>query len=78
MISMSDGSAPGTAKPTAILKITADAERSEAIELGFDLDFLSGLSIAERFELMFARSREIAELLRAHGHGASASILKRS
>ena len=56
----------------------AETEQDEDRELEFDLDFLAGLSVAQRFNLMFERSRLMAEMLRAHGHGEAAPILKRT
>lgn len=65
------------ADPTRILKIAAD-ESSDDRELAFELEFLAGLTIEERFTLMFERSREMAEMLRAHGHAEAPSIAKRT
>jgi hypothetical protein len=62
---------------TAILKV-GPGQRDDACEVKFDLDFQTSLTVAERFSLMFRRSREMAELLRARGRGAPASITKRS
>jgi hypothetical protein len=60
-----------------ILKVSAADLDSDARELEFELDFFARLSTAERFELMFRRSREMAERLRAYGYGEPAPILKR-
>ncbi len=68
------GSEPGRGR---ILKVSASDRDSDLRELEFELDFFSRLSTAERFELMFQRSREVAARLRAHGYGESAPILKR-
>lgn len=62
---------------TLILKIPPDSS-SEEQELKFELDFLLGLTAHARFELMFERSRQMAESLEANGHRAPASILKRA
>jgi hypothetical protein len=62
---------------SSILKVSRD-EASERLELEFELDFFARLSIAERFDLMFRKSREMAEQLRAHGHGGPAPMLKRA
>ena len=62
---------------TRILKVAPD-EPSEEQELRFELDFLAGLTVQARFELMFERSRQMAEALEANGHRAPASILKRT
>lgn len=60
----------------ATLKL-AEAEQSEERELEFEIAFLRSLSTEQRFELMFKRSRQMAETLRAHGHGEAPSMLKR-
>lgn len=62
---------------TLILKVPPDAA-SEAQELTFELDFLLGLTTEQRFELMFERSRQMAEALEAHGHRGPSSIFKRT
>ncbi|HEX2799023.1 MAG TPA: hypothetical protein VHQ44_05050 [Thermoanaerobaculia bacterium] len=69
--------APQTPSETRILKVPPDAA-SEEQELKFELDFLLGLTTEQRFELMFERSRQMAEALEAHGHRAPSSILKRT
>lgn len=69
--------APQTPSETWILKVPPDAA-SEEQELKFELDFLLGLTTEQRFELMFERSRQMAEALEAHGHRAPSSILKRT
>lgn len=52
----------------------SDEER----ELDFELRFLKSLTVAQRFELMLQKSREMADLLRSRGHGIAASIAKRT
>ena len=69
--------APETRPETRILKVPPDAATEEQ-ELNFELDFLLSLTTEQRFELMFERSRQMAEALEAHGHRAPASILKRT
>lgn len=61
---------------TRILKLLPDEQGAE-VELNFELDFLTSLTVQQRFELMFARSREMAEMLRANGHTETPAILKR-
>ncbi len=79
MVTRSGADEPGAhdRRRTGILKLdpSADTEREE---LDFELAFQRSLSTAQRFELMFRRSREMAELLRSHGHGDAASIVKRA
>ena len=55
-----------------ILKLSEhDPER----ELEFEL---ASLSTAERFELMFKKSREMAEILLRNGHREPVEVLKRT
>lgn len=61
----------------SILKLAVDRENPEE-ELEFELDFLGSLSTAQRFELMLRKSREMADLLKAHGYGKAVPMLKRS
>ncbi len=53
---------------------TDDPER----ELEFELAFLRSLTTQERFDLMFRKSRELAESLARHGHQRPAGVFKRS
>jgi len=48
------------------------------LELAFELAFLRSLTVQERFNLMFRRSREMVELLRRHGNREPAAIVERS
>ena len=58
-----------------ILKLaTDDPER----ELEFELAYLRSLTTQERFDLMFRKSRELAESLVRHGHRKPAGVFKRS
>ena len=67
----------GAGKATgSTLKVPRGAA-SEAQELDFELNFFARLTTAERFDLMFRKSREMSEQLRAHGHGGPAPMLKR-
>lgn len=60
---------------TRVLKLSADdAER----ELEFELTWLQSLTVQQRFELMFRKSREIAEALLRHGHRKPVEIVKRT
>ncbi len=58
-----------------ILKLAADDPERE---LEFELAYLRSLTTAERFELMFRKSRELADSLVRHGHRKPAAIIKRS
>lgn len=66
---------PRNGRAGGILKlVTDDPER----ELEFELAYLRSLTTQERFDLMFRKSRELAESLARHGHRKSATILKRA
>lgn len=71
-----ESAAPGLPR-AVILKLDPGAD-TEDEELDFELAFQRSLTTAQRFELMFRRSREMVELLRSHGHGSAVSIVKRS
>ncbi len=60
-----------------ILKVRKGQEDEEQ-ELRFELAYLSSLTVQQRFDLMFRKSREMAEALRQHGHGKTAGITKRT
>jgi hypothetical protein len=60
-----------------VLKASPGAP-SEEDELDFDLANQRGLSTAQRFEMMLARSRQIAEELIRRGHRKPVEIAKRS
>lgn len=64
-------------RPPDTLKVT-ETEQDEERELEFELAFLRSLTTEQRFDLLFERSRQMAESLRAHGHGEAPSIVKRS
>ena len=61
----------------SILKVGRD-EQDGKRELEFELDYLATLTVQERFEMMFRRSRQIREMLERHGHRKPAEIVKRS
>jgi hypothetical protein len=64
-----------TGRAGGILKLaTDDPER----ELEFELAYLCSLTTQERFDLMFRKSRELAESLARHGHRKPAAVLKRA
>jgi len=62
------------ARPT-ILKLETDDPEAE---LEFELAYLRSLTTQQRFELMFRRSREMAETLQRHGHRKPSEIVKRT
>jgi hypothetical protein len=66
---------PRTGRAGGILKLAADDPERE---LEFELAYLRSLTTQERFDLMFRKSRELAESLARHGHRKPAEILKRA
>jgi hypothetical protein len=60
-----------------ILKV-APGVPSEDDELDFELAYQRSLTTAQRFEMMLARSRQIAEELIRLGHRRPVEIVKRS
>ena len=50
----------------------------EEKELDFELAYQATLTTQQRFELMFRKSREIAEALLKHGHRKPFEIIKRT
>ncbi len=60
-----------------ILKVPPDAATDDQ-ELEFELAYQRRLSTQERFEMMLARSRQIAEELIRRGHRRPVEITKRT
>ena len=59
----------------AILKLE---RHDEDKEIEFELDYLMSLTIRQRFEMMFTKTREILNLLgRTDGHRTATEITKR-
>jgi hypothetical protein len=58
-----------------ILKLTKD---NEAKELEFELAYMAKLTTQERFQMMLAKSREMAKLLRRNGRRRITQITKRT
>ena len=46
-------------------------------EIEFELRFLKSLSVRERFEMMFRKTKEMVELLEKNGHRKPIEIIKR-
>jgi len=59
-----------------VLKLAVD-ESSEERELAFELDHLASLTTAQRFEMMFRKSREMVEELQRRGHRRPVEVVKR-
>jgi len=47
-------------------------------EIEFELRFLKSLSVRERFEMMFKKTKEILSLLEKSGHRRPFEIIKRT
>ena len=60
-----------------VLKVAVD-ESAEELELEFELTYQRSLTTAERFEMMWAKSRLMAEELLRRGHRRPVEIAKRS
>jgi hypothetical protein len=59
-----------------VLKVSPGAS-SEEDELDFELAYQRSLSTAQRFEMMLARSQQIAEELIRRGHRRPVEVVKR-
>ena len=57
-----------------ILKLEKDDSEKE---LEFEIDYQLSLTIQQRFEMMFRKSREIAQMLIDNGHRKLSEIIKR-
>jgi hypothetical protein len=49
----------------------------ETREIAFELEYLSSLSVKQRFEMMFKKSDEMRRLLKNHGYREDTQIIKR-
>ena len=58
-----------------ILKTSSNDEEKE---LEFELDYQLSLTTQQRFEMMFEKSRVMAQLLHKHGHRKPFEIIKRT
>ena len=58
-----------------ILKLDShDEER----EIDFELNYLSSLTVKQRFEMMFKKTEEIRSLLKSHGYRKNTQVIKRT
>ncbi len=57
-----------------ILKLAEDDSEKE---LDFELEFQLSLTTQQRFEMMFQKSKELAQMLREHGYRKAFEIIKR-
>ena len=46
-------------------------------EIDFELKFLKSLTVGQRFEMMFKKTREMLGLLKNNGHRKTTQIIKR-
>lgn len=60
-----------------VLKLDPDAP-SDDRELDFELAYQGGLTTAERFAMMFRKSRQIMEEMLRRGHRRPSEVVKRS
>jgi hypothetical protein len=51
---------------------------NEEKEIEFELSWLLSLTLQERFQLMFKKTRELIELLERNGHRRPDQIIKRT
>jgi hypothetical protein len=62
-------------KKKTILKLT---DQDEEKEIQFELDYISSLSIHDRFQLMYNRNKELLDLLEKNDHRRPPEIIKRT
>jgi hypothetical protein len=60
---------------TMILKLD---DHDEEKEMDFELSWLLSLTVRERFDMMFGKSKELKDLLERSGHREPHRIIKRS
>ena len=58
----------------AILKLDGHNEEKE---IEFELDYLTSLTTAERFQIMFQKTEEMLSLLKRNEHRKTTEIIKR-
>lgn len=60
---------------THVLKLD---DHDEEREIDFEISWLLSLTIQERFQLMFQKSKEVMDLLEKNGHRNPSQIIKRT
>ena len=60
---------------THILKLD---DHNEEKEIEFELSWLLSLTLQERFQMMFKKTKELIKLLERNGHRRPAQIVKRT
>ncbi len=58
-------------------KIYKSKNNDEQKEMEFELDYLLSLTVEERFQMMFEKSRIIKDILVRNGHRKAFEIIKR-
>jgi hypothetical protein len=58
-------------------KIYKSSTNDEQKEVEFEIDYLLSLTVQERFQMMFEKSRVIKEILIRNGHRNAFEIIKR-
>jgi hypothetical protein len=53
-------------------------DHDEEKEIEFELSYLLSLTLQERFQLMFKKSKELIDLLEKNGHRRPDQIIKRT
>ena len=59
-------------------KILILDSHDEDREITFEVNYLSSLTIKQRFEMMFKKTDEIRSLLKNHGYRKNTQIIKRT
>jgi hypothetical protein len=60
---------------TPILKLD---DHNEEKEIEFELSYLLSLTLQERFQLMFKKTKELLDLLEKNGHRRPDQVMKRT
>ena len=58
----------------AVLKLNKHDEKKE---IEFELDYLTSLTIQQRFRMMFEKTRQVVSLLNRNEHQKTTEIVKR-
>lgn len=53
-------------------------KNNEKREIEFELEYLTSLTTAQRFKMMFEESLRLAKMLKRHGHRKSPQITQRT
>ncbi len=58
----------------AVLKLSTHNEKKE---ISFELDYLLSLTTAQRFEMMFKKTKQMLALAGKHGNRKTTEVIKR-